>query len=61
MTDIDYERRNTIIYLLQEWGLIELNEDINNYITNNKGSQKISILPYKEKYLYTVKKKFDIV
>jgi len=51
----DKLRRNTIVYLLKNWNLIELlhTQDISEYL-----HEKIPVLPYKEKDDYQIHHKF---
>lgn len=49
----DELRRNTIIYFLIKWGLIEVEQEIDTILED-----KIDILNHKEKHLYTIKHKF---
>jgi len=58
MTEIDFHRRNSIIYLLATWGLIEPKD--NEYINENKGNVKLTVIPYKEKSKYTLVSKFQL-
>jgi hypothetical protein len=58
MTDDDFERRNSIIFLLDTWGLIKVKDS--EYINNNKGNKKIFIVPFKEKDNYELKNKFTL-
>lgn len=58
MNDEDFERRNTIIYLLTNWKLIE---PVNmEYVLENKGRQKIFVVPFKDKANYELKSKFQL-
>ncbi len=58
MTDEDFERRNSIIFLLTKWGLIDALD--NEYINDNKGNINVSVLGYKEKEDYILTSKFNL-
>ncbi len=58
MSEEDFERRNTIIYLLSNWNLIEPIDF--EYILKNKGKQKIFVVPHKDKCKYEFKSKFQL-
>ena len=58
MTDEDFERRKSIIFLLTKWGLIDA-LDI-EYINDNKGNINVSVLGYKEKEDYILTSKFNL-
>ena len=60
MSDADFERRNTVIFLLKKWDLIDYNEDLNIYINENKGHQKLTVVPHQEKHNYTFVSKFKL-
>ena len=53
----DYERKNSIIYCLIQWGLIKIkDEDIELIEPHNKF---IYVLPYKEKCNWVIQHKFN--
>ena len=60
MTEIDFHRRNSIIFLLSTWGLLESRTDDISYIENNKGNIKLTIIPFKEKSNYKFTSKFQL-
>lgn len=54
MTDIDFERRNAIVYLLKKWGMVDIDEeDIQPHNIN------IFVLPYQEKQNWFIKHKIN--
>jgi len=58
MVEDDFYRRNSIIFLMENWGLIEtVNKD---YIIENKGNIKIKVIPFKEKANYKFISKFKL-
>lgn len=57
MNEDDFNRRNSIIFLLQNWGLINIQD--NEYITENKGNVNITVIPFKEKDNYKLISKFS--
>jgi hypothetical protein len=53
----DYERKNSIIYCLMQWGLIKVkDEDLKLIEPHNKF---IYVLPYKEKVNWVIQHKFN--
>jgi len=58
MSDDDFERRNTIIYLMSSWELIKPKDP--EYIESNKGNQKIFVVPFKQKIDYVLISKFTL-
>jgi len=58
MTEDDFERRNSIIFLLHTWELIEVID--HEYIMDNKGNKKIFVVPYSQKDKYILKNKFTL-
>jgi hypothetical protein len=54
----DRERRNTIAYLLHEWGLLKV-KDLSK-IENRVPVSKLKIVPFKEKHLWTVRNKYSL-
>jgi hypothetical protein len=58
-TDEDKGRRNTIIQLLQEWGLIKVVEP--DYIKEPKAPMsQVKIIPHKDKANWTLEAKYNI-
>ncbi len=58
-TDEDKQRRNTIAFLLEDWGLITiLNPD--NFLNDRAKMSTIKVLPYKDKHLWTLESKYTI-
>ena len=58
-TDEDKGRRNTIIQLLQEWGLIKVVEP--DYIKEPKAPMsQVKIIPHKDKTNWTLEAKYNI-
>lgn len=51
--EIDELRRNTIVYFLVKWGLVEVNYEIDSILQD-----KIDILNHNDKHLYKIKHKF---
>jgi len=58
MTEDDFYRRNSIIFLLSNWKLIKLIDE--QYILENKGNIKLFIVPHKEKNNYNLVSKFTL-
>jgi hypothetical protein len=54
--DVDIKRRNTIVKLLSEWGLIETDTSNLEFI----GMNQVKVLPYKEKDSYQLISKYNI-
>jgi hypothetical protein len=54
VSDSDIERRNTIAMLLEKWGILAIDEEIN---TNEKF---VFILPYKNKKYWTINHKLNL-
>lgn len=57
-TDEDKQRRNMIASLLEEWGLITI--DDKNMIKDKALMSHIKIIPYKEKNEWTLEPKYNI-
>jgi hypothetical protein len=57
-TENDRERRNTIAYLLHEWGLLKVLDM--NAIQDRVPINKIKIVPHKEKNNWTVVQKYTL-
>jgi hypothetical protein len=55
--DVDSLRRATITYLLQDWGFVDVadTDDISKILTLK---DKIDVIPYRDKHLYTIQHKF---
>lgn len=57
LTENDLQRRNTIIRLLDDWGLIEMtNEPKGEYAP----LRQIKIIPFKEKEMWDLRPKYNI-
>lgn len=54
----DYERRNTIVKLLQDWGLLTIKDDMGEAVFAPVGSLKI--LAFKDKDEWTLESKYNI-
>ena len=55
LSEEDTERKNSIIFCLKNWGLIDVEEDI-----IQPHEKFVYVLPYKEKYNWTIEHKFNI-
>lgn len=55
LSEEDIERRNSIVFCLKNWGLVELDED-SNIEPHNKF---VYVLPYKEKHSWQIQHKFN--
>jgi hypothetical protein len=54
MTEIDFERRNAIVYLLKKWGMVDIDEEeLEPHKIN------IYVLPYQEKQGWYIKHKIN--
>lgn len=58
LTVSDVERRNTIIKLLSEWGLIEVVDK--SKIERTLPVSEVKIIPYKEKHNWELRSKYTI-
>lgn len=54
ITDIDIERRNTIVKLLEKWGLLSIDEDIDSQ------DRFVFILSYKDKKRWRINHKLNL-
>jgi len=52
-SDKDQYRRNTICFLLKEWGLIEVEDELNEILI-----EKIDVIPFSEKKNYRICHKY---
>lgn len=58
-TDKDMYRRNTICFLLKNWGLIELDESVKDKEdVNSILVEKVDVLPFPEKHKYRICHKY---
>jgi endonuclease III len=57
MTEDDVIRRDSIAILLEEWGLLKIEEDTE---VENADLKQIKIVPYKEKNEWTLESKYSI-
>lgn len=58
-TDEDRQRRNTIVGLLEEWGLVNILDD--DFVEQERASMnQIKVIPYKEKKDYELITKYTI-
>ncbi len=53
MTDIDYDRRDSIIKLLSEWNLVDLVDEFDTVFSQ----KKLFVLPFSEKKNWKIKHK----
>lgn len=54
MTEVDFERRNAIIYLLKKWSMIDVPED-----SIQPHGIKIFVLPFEDKNNWLIKHKIN--
>jgi hypothetical protein len=54
----DRDRRNTIVTLLSDWGLVEIVEE--RMITSTAPIKQIKILPFREKQHWNLQPKYSI-
>lgn len=64
MNEADFERRNTILFLLQNWKLIDFenNDDVDysQYIKNNKTTARMFVLQYQDKQNWDLRTKINL-
>lgn len=61
LTENDIQRRNTIAFLLNDWGLIKILPSEKKRIEHNLAPlSQIKIIPYKDKDKYELKSKYTI-
>lgn len=57
INETDISRRNAIISLLSNWGMVEILED---GVYQEELEEQIFVLPYKEKHIYKINHKYRI-
>ena len=56
----DIQRRNRIVQLLVDWGLVTINDDSKEKITDLAPLNQIKVLSFKEKNDWTLESKYNI-
>ena len=56
----DLQRRNRIVQLLVDWGLVNISEDSKEKISNPAPLNQIKVLSFKEKGEWTLESKYNI-
>ena len=56
----DVQRRNRIVQLLVDWGLVNISEDSKEKISNPAPLNQIKVLSFKEKGEWTLESKYNI-
>ena len=59
ITEYDIGRRNRIVHLLSEWGLIEILDENFKYLEKSPMSQ-VKVIAYKDKQSWTLESKYSI-
>lgn len=60
LSEFDLMRRNTIVGLLEEWGLLTVAPDSKEFIKNKAKGSSIKIIPFKEKSHWELIPKYTI-
>ena len=60
MNETDFQRRNSIMFLLNNWGIINYSDELKEYVDEFKGNIKLFVVPFKEKGNYNLVSKFDL-
>ena len=61
ITEDDLNRRNRIVYLLDQWNLIKIDKEQYEYVKNNMSPMNsIKIIPFKEKDDYVLKVQYTV-
>ena len=58
ITEVDYHRRNTIISLLEEWGLLEVIDD--HKIKEKLSMNQVKVISFSEKHDWELVPKYNI-